>query len=153
MLAYRNALNSMITDIWNSIEWKDKRIRRKKQIRIIPFYNRSNEFKKRLRDKHLENWPFAAHWVDSALKTAYSIIDSWRRNYVKGKRKGNKPAARGLFLRVKQTLPSTFFKCYTPECTINNPSHQHGCLTLCSELRVELRKMPPVASQSSECIL
>ncbi len=42
--------------------------------------------------------------MDSALKTAYSIMDSWRRNYVKGKRKRSKPAARGLFLRVKQTL-------------------------------------------------
>ncbi len=104
MLAYRNALNSMITDIWNSIEWKEKRIRGKKQVRLIPYYNRSNEFKKQLRDKHLQNWPFASHWVDSTLKTAYSIMDSWRRNYVKGKRKRNKPVARGLFLRAKQTL-------------------------------------------------
>ncbi len=48
MVAYRNVLNSMINDIWNSIEWKDKKIRGKKQIRIIPFYDKSNEFKKRL---------------------------------------------------------------------------------------------------------
>ncbi len=77
-------------------EWKEKRIRGKNQIRIIPFYNRSNEFRKRLRDKYLENWPFAAHWVDSALKTAYSIMDSWRENYVKGKRKGSKQLQRGF---------------------------------------------------------
>jgi len=23
-------------------------------------------------------------WVDSAIKTAYSILNSWRKNYVKG---------------------------------------------------------------------
>ncbi len=37
MVAYRDTLNSIINDIWNSIEWKDKRIRGKKQVRIIPF--------------------------------------------------------------------------------------------------------------------
>ncbi|MFP3220746.1 MAG: zinc ribbon domain-containing protein [Candidatus Marsarchaeota archaeon] len=38
------------------------------------------------------------------MKTAYSIFRSWRKNYVKGDRKRNKPTARRLFARVKQTL-------------------------------------------------
>jgi len=37
-------------------------------------------------------------------KTAYSIFKSWRKNYVKGERKRNKPTTRRLFARAKQTL-------------------------------------------------
>jgi len=42
--------------------------------------------------------------VDSAIKTAYSILNSWRKNYVKGDRKRRRPTARRLFTRAKQTL-------------------------------------------------
>jgi len=104
MLAYRNVLNSLIKDIWNTIEWKEKPIKGKKQYRLVPYYGKSREFRRTLRDRYLIDWPFASHWIDSALKTAYSIIDSWRKNYLKGDRKREKPQARRLFLRVKQTL-------------------------------------------------
>ncbi len=40
MIAYRNVLNSIITDIWNSVEWKKRKIRGKKQVRIIPYYDK-----------------------------------------------------------------------------------------------------------------
>jgi len=46
----------------------------------------SGEYRRELRDGLLEDWPYAAHWVDSALKTAYSIFRSWRKNYVKGEK-------------------------------------------------------------------
>jgi putative transposase len=42
--------------------------------------------------------------VDSAIKTAYSTLKSWRKNYVKGDRKRRRPVARRLFVRVKQIL-------------------------------------------------
>jgi len=80
---------------------------RKKQWRLLPKYKvdiHSKEYKKKLRESLLEDWDYAAHWVDSAIKTAYSILKSWRKNYVKGDRKRNKPTARRLFARVKQTL-------------------------------------------------
>ena len=64
----------------------------------------SKEYKKELRDRLLVDWPFAARWVDSSIKTVYFIFKSWRKNYVKGHRKRRRPAARRLFARVKQTL-------------------------------------------------
>jgi putative transposase len=39
-----------------------------------------------------------------ALKTAFSIMDSWKKNYNKGDRKRACPRAKRLFIRVKQTL-------------------------------------------------
>jgi len=105
--AYREAVNSVLEELWNSIEWKRRKVNGKKQWRLLPKYKvdiHSKEYKKKLRDNLLEDWPYAAHWVDSAIKTAYSIFKSWRKNYVKGERKRNKPTARRLFARVKQTL-------------------------------------------------
>jgi putative transposase len=68
LFAYMAILNSIIRDIWDTIE-KDK------------------VMKSILRNRYLEGWEYSAHWVDSALKTAYSILGSWRKNYIKGKRK------------------------------------------------------------------
>jgi putative transposase len=64
----------------------------------------SGEYRRALRDSLLEDWSHAAHWVDSAIKTAYSILKSWRKNYLKGDRKRRRPVARRLFARAKQTL-------------------------------------------------
>ncbi|WP_251949503.1 transposase [Thermococcus argininiproducens] len=72
--------------------------------RLIPILPQSKEFKKGLRDKFLEDWPFAKHYVDSAIKTAYSILDSWRQNYLKERRKRKKPTVKRKFVRVKSTL-------------------------------------------------
>jgi putative transposase len=84
-----------------------RKINGKKQWRLLPKYKvdiHSKEYKKKLRDSLLKDWPYAAHWVDSAIKTAYSILKSWRKNYVKGERKRKKPTAKRLFARAKQTL-------------------------------------------------
>ena len=42
--------------------------------------------------------------MDSAIKTGYSILKSWRKNYVKGDRRRRRPTAKRLFARAKQTL-------------------------------------------------
>lgn len=39
------------------------------------------------------------HYVDSAIKQAYSIMKSWKRNYVKGNRKREKPVIKHKFIR------------------------------------------------------
>jgi len=104
IIAYNEILNSMLEDIWDSIKWKQTQIEGKKQFRILPNYRKDNLFKKELRDKYLKDWKYASHWVDSALKTAFSIMDSWKKNYVKGNRKMKCPKAKRLFIRVKQTL-------------------------------------------------
>jgi len=107
LLAYRDAVNRVLEEPWDNIEWEKEKVKGKKQWRLIPKYKvdvKSKEYKKELRDSLLQEWPYAAHWVDSAIKTAYSILKSWRKNYVKGERKRNKPTARRLFARAKQTL-------------------------------------------------
>ncbi len=76
----------------------------KNQFRLLPYYRKDNAFKKALRDKYLKDWIYAAHWVDSALKTAFPIMDSWKKNYIRGERKLRIPRAKRLFIRVKQTL-------------------------------------------------
>jgi len=105
--AYRDAVNRVLEELWNSIEWEKRKVNGKKQWRLLPKYKvdiHSGKYKRKLRDSLLEDWDFAAHWVDSAIKTAYSILKSWRKNYVKGERKRRRPTARRLFVRAKQTL-------------------------------------------------
>jgi len=104
LYAYLTVLNAIIHDIWNSVEWKEWQISSKKQKRLFPKYRKDNTFKRELRDKYLKDWDYAAHWVDSALKPAFSIMDSWKKNYDKGKRKRKCPIVKRPFVRVKQTL-------------------------------------------------
>jgi len=105
--AYRDAVNRVLEELWNSIEWEKRKVNGKKQWRLLPKYKvdiHSKEYKKKLRESLLVDWPYAAHWVDSAIKTAYSIFKSWRKNYVKGDRRRRRPTAKRLFARAKQTL-------------------------------------------------
>lgn len=96
--SYRYLLQRAIDEIWVNIEWK------RKGKRLIPIIPKSREFKRYLRNKLLNGWNYASHYVDSAIKTAYSIINSWRRNYLKGRRGRNKPVVKRKFVRVKETL-------------------------------------------------
>ena len=105
--AYRDVVNRVLEELWGNIEWEKRKVNGKKQWRLLPKYRvdiHSKEYRKKLRDSLLEDWPYAAHWVDSAIKTAYSIFKSWRKNYVKGERKRRRPTAKRLFVRAKQTL-------------------------------------------------
>ena len=74
--------------IWDGIEWK------KKKNRPIPITPKSKEFKRTLRNQLLKDWNYASHYVDSAIKTAYSILNSWRRNYIKGGGKEKKTCSK-----------------------------------------------------------
>jgi len=96
--SYRYLLQRAIDIIWDNIEWK------KKRNRLIPIIPKSKEFKRTLRNQLLKDWNYASHYADSAIKTAYSILNSWRRNYIKGKRSKNKPVVKRKFVRVKETL-------------------------------------------------
>ena len=105
--AYRDVVNQTLEELWSHIEWEKRKVKSKKQWSLLPKYKvniHSKEYKKELRDSLLVDWPYAAHWVDSAIKTAYSILNSWRKNYLKGDRERRRPTARRLFARVKQTL-------------------------------------------------
>jgi putative transposase len=102
-LDYNHVLNDIISETWNNIKWIEKPKKNSKQKRIFPSIP-SYAFKKAMRDEFLVNWEYAAHWIDSAIKTAFSIINSWKKNYNKGRRKQNKPMVKRFFVRVKQTL-------------------------------------------------
>jgi len=95
--SYRYLLQRAIDTIWDGIEWK------RKGNRLIPIIPKK-EFKRTLRNRLLKDWNYASHYVDSAIKTAYSILNSWRRNYIKGRRSKNKPIVKRKFVRVKETL-------------------------------------------------
>ena len=96
--SYRYLLQRAIDAIWGSIEW------RKKGKKLIPVIPKTREFKRNLRNNLLKDWNYASHYVDSAIKTAYSILNSWRRHYLKGKRSREKPVVKRKFVRVKETL-------------------------------------------------
>jgi len=59
-------LNSVLDGLWRTIEWK------KKGKRLMPLIRKDNAFKKELRDRHVGGWVYSKHYVDSAIKQAYS---------------------------------------------------------------------------------
>ncbi|MEM3446651.1 MAG: transposase [Candidatus Korarchaeum sp.] len=95
--AYRLLLQRALDGIWTEIIWKHDG-----RNPVIP---KGGEFKKRLRDELVKDWGYSKHYVDSAIREAYSILKSWRRNYRKGRRK-EKAVIRRRFVRVKGTLYS-----------------------------------------------
>jgi putative transposase len=102
--AYRRKVNAILQDLWASIKWTPRSLKGKGQMRLLPTYRHDKASTQRLRNQQLEGWQYAAHWVDSALKTAFSILASWRKNYVRGRRTRRCPHVRRCFARVKQTL-------------------------------------------------
>jgi len=112
---YQKLLQRAIDEIWNNTTWREKKVKHRYSLgngehkyyettRLLPYFPKSNEFKRELRNELLKDWPFAKHYVDSAIKTAYSILESWRKNYLKGRRKKKKPIVKRKFVRVKTTL-------------------------------------------------
>jgi putative transposase len=111
---YLRVLQRAIDVIWENIEWRYKfpRIERRKGRQVVvipgklkvPELPKSRAFKKRLRDKLLLDCPYARHWVDAVIRTAYSIMESWRKRYLKGRARKVKPGVRRRFARCKITL-------------------------------------------------
>ncbi|NJE25517.1 transposase [Thermococcus sp. MV5] len=112
---YQRLLQRAIDEIWKNTTWKEKKVKHCYSVgdgkykyyettRLIPHFPKTNEFKRELRNELLKDWPFAKHYVDSAIKTAYSILESWRQNYLKRQRKRKKPVVKRKFVRVKTTL-------------------------------------------------
>jgi putative transposase len=62
------------------VRWIEKRDEKEAYSIIL----KDNSFKNHLRSSLLEGWSFLKHYVDSAVKQAYSMLKSWRRSYLKG---------------------------------------------------------------------
>jgi putative transposase len=104
--AYRQLLQKTIDEIWTKVKWIEK-YDRKGRRRIIPIIPKDNNFKHHyLRNMLLRDWHYSKHYIDSAIKQAYSIIKSWRRSYIKGERKRERPIVKKRFVRIKETLYS-----------------------------------------------
>ena len=119
LLSYRSLLQRAIDMILGNVTWIDKweercyevesgRKRKKKKCyqikRLVPLLPNTREFRNQLRKELLKGWIYAPHYVDSAIRVAYSILNSWRKNYIKGERRREKPTVKRLFARVKETL-------------------------------------------------
>jgi len=104
--AYRLVLQRAIDEVWANIRWVE-RFDGKGRRRLIPVIPKGNEFKHHyLRGLLMDGWEYSRHYIDSAIKQAYSIIKSWRRSYLKGERSGGKPTVKRRFVRIKETLYS-----------------------------------------------
>jgi putative transposase len=102
--AYRRLLQKAVDEIWAGIRWIEK-YDRKGRKRLIPIIPKENIFKNHyLRSLLMEGWSYSKHYVDSAIKQAYSILKSWRRSYLKGERRREKPVVKRRFVRIKETL-------------------------------------------------
>jgi putative transposase len=110
---YRDLLNDIIGDIWATIKWemfprtksrKETSSVPMKQYRLIPHFQNDKQFKRLVREKHMEKWEYAAHWVDSAERAAFAIVQSWKKNYNKGERSRTRPRVTRLFAQIKQSL-------------------------------------------------
>jgi putative transposase len=53
-----------------------------------------NGFRKSLRDMLMKDNPYASHWVDAVIRTAYSIMENWRKRRLKGRARKIKPKTR-----------------------------------------------------------
>jgi len=111
---YLETLQKAVDVIWYNIEWKYRfpRVEEKKgklRVRVpdklkVPKLPKSKSFKKKLRDDLLRECPYAKHWVDAVIRTAYSIMKTWRKRYLKGRARKVKPRAKKRFARCKITL-------------------------------------------------
>ena len=102
--AYRRLLQKAVDEIWARIRWIEK-YDKKGRKRLIPVIPKDNSFKNHyLRSLLMEGWSYSKHYVDSAIKQAYSMLKSWRRSYLKGERRGEKPVVKRKFVRIKETL-------------------------------------------------
>jgi len=111
---YVKALQKAIDMIWDNIEWGysfPKIVRRGRGLTVItglkihiPMTPGDNVFRKSLRDMLMKDNPYASHWVDAVIRTAYSFMENWRKRYLKGRARKIRPRVRRRFARCKITL-------------------------------------------------
>ncbi|MEM1930446.1 MAG: transposase [Thermofilaceae archaeon] len=102
---YVRALDGALRAVWDAIEWEGsaKNLRRYGHYRV-PKLPKSAEFQRRLRGQLLAGCPFATHWVDSVIRTAFAVLKSWRARYLEGRARKRRPRVTRRFARVKKTL-------------------------------------------------
>ncbi len=107
-------LQKAVDTIWKNIVWEyrfPELSRRGEKVSVelgykvkVPRVPVDRKFKKMLRDALLAECSYAKHWVDAVIRTAYSVIESWRKRYLKGEARKVKPRIKRRFARCKITL-------------------------------------------------
>jgi putative transposase len=113
--------------IWDNIEWKysfPELVRRGGKLTTvigwkirIPIIPKDRVFKRRLREGLMKDNPYAAHCVDAVIRTAYSIMENWRR-YLRGRARKVKPRIRRRFARCKTMLMKIDYHAKTIKITL-----------------------------------
>nr|MDO8100241.1 hypothetical protein [Candidatus Njordarchaeota archaeon] len=125
--AYTGVVNDIVGAIWDTVLWIPRMERRRivstETLDRLPSKVRklleqrswvqrttpwlpSKKMFKTLRCQLIEQWFYSKHFIDGALKDAWSILTSWRSNYIRGVRKRRKPLVRRRFARFKTTMAS-----------------------------------------------
>ncbi|MEM3923143.1 MAG: hypothetical protein QXZ48_02470, partial [Zestosphaera sp.] len=125
---YTRVLQKTVDIIWENIAWEyrfPELSRRGGKISVklgyktkVPRAPADSRFKKMLRDALLAEHPYAKHWVDAVIRTAYSIIESWRKRYLKGRARKVKPRIKRRFARCKITLMKVDYERKTVRMTL-----------------------------------
>jgi len=107
-------LQKAVDIIWENLTWEYRfpelpKRRGKISVKVgckvkVPRIPVDRKFKKMLRNILLAECSYAKHWVDAVIRTAYSIIKSWRKRYLKGEARKVKPRIKKRFARCKITL-------------------------------------------------
>ncbi|MEM2005296.1 MAG: zinc ribbon domain-containing protein [Zestosphaera sp.] len=111
---YTKMLQKAVDIVWENIAWGYRfpqlsRRRGKISVKVgckvkVPRIPVDRKFKKMLRNTLLTECSYAKHWIDAVIRTAYSIIESWRKRYLKGEARKVKPRIKRRFARCKITL-------------------------------------------------
>ncbi|MEM4924849.1 MAG: hypothetical protein QXE70_10835, partial [Ignisphaera sp.] len=111
---YTRTLQRAVDIIWENLTWEyrfPELSMRRGRVRVelgykvkVPRVPADRKFKKMLRDSLLAECLYAKHWVDAVIRTAYSVIESWRKKYLKGEARKVKPRIKRRFARCKITL-------------------------------------------------
>ncbi|BCS93633.1 MAG: second ORF in transposon ISC1904 [Metallosphaera javensis (ex Sakai et al. 2022)] len=94
--AYVNLLNKGIKYVFNKVNVKNGRVELPKKKEIY------KELREYLMTQNAQG--LAKHYVDQAIHDVYSILDSWRRRFEKGRSKFKPPLVKKGYVRVKTTL-------------------------------------------------
>ncbi|WP_287689565.1 transposase [Metallosphaera javensis (ex Sakai et al. 2022)] len=94
--AYVNLLNKGIKYVFNKIKIKDKRAELPKKKEIY------KELREYLMKENAQG--LAKHYIDQAIHDVYSILDSWRRRFEKGRSEFKPPLVKKGYVRAKTTL-------------------------------------------------
>ncbi|MEM4761646.1 MAG: zinc ribbon domain-containing protein [Thermofilum sp.] len=105
MTWYQRSLDKALEAIWEGVEWRGDPRHLEKYGRFkVPVLPESAEFQRQLRRRLVESCPYAAHWVDSVIRSASAIMRAWRKRYLAGRARKKRPRVEKRFARVKGTL-------------------------------------------------